>query len=353
MLRTFFDNKYFFLKVFLQQKSKHLNTSLIDKLLYTQIIFIFTTNFTHKKNNLRLWVGKKMVLEIENISPHCPECGGMVQSFIERGETVCKSCGLIINERDLDISHSGIRAYTKQEKDRKESTGCPMSILMPDIGLSTVIDRTKIKNPDLRRAAKWNTHMSWEKRNMLIAITELKRIGSNLNFPERVKKAAVKLYKEVFKRKLLRGRSINGMVAACSYFVCKEEKIPITLQEILEEASINANIVKKCYKILVRELNLKSPHIDPISLIPRYCADLSLSIEIEKEAIKMLQNFIIKTSICGKDPKGLCAGAIYLVSKLKNRRISQKEISQIIGVTEVTLRSRYKELLKGINFNFN
>lgn len=294
-----------------------------------------------------------MVLDIENITDFCPECGGLIQNFQERGETVCRQCGLIVFERGLDISHSGIRAYTKQEKDRKERTGCPISILMPDIGLSTIMDRTKIKNPDLRRAAKWNTHMTWEKRNMLIAITELKRIGSNLNFPERVKKATVRLYKEVFKRKLLRGRSINGMVAACSYFICKEERIPITLQEILEEASINSNIVKKCYKILVRELNLKSPHIDPISLIPRYCADLRLSIDVEKEAINVLKKFMKKMSICGKDPKGLCAGSIYLVAKLKNRRVSQKEISQVIGVTEVTLRSRYKELLKSLRFNFN
>ena len=293
-----------------------------------------------------------MVVEYDTVSNFCPECGGLTQVFYERGETVCKSCGLIVGERGLDISHSGIRAYTKQEKDKKERTGCPISILMPDIGLSTVIDRTKIKNPDLRRAAKWNTHMTWEKRNMLIAITELKRIGSNLNFPDRVKKAAVRLYKEVFKRNLLRGRSINGMVAACAYFVCKKERVPITLQEILDEASINQNIVKKCYKILVRELNLKSPHIDPVSLIPRYCADLGLGIEIEKETIKVLKSFIEKSSICGKDPKGLCAGAIYLIAKLKNRKISQKEISRVINVTEVTLRSRYKELLNGISFNF-
>ncbi len=293
-----------------------------------------------------------MVLDVENITNICPECGGMIQLFEERGETVCRQCGLIIFERGLDLSHSGIRAYTKQEKDKKERTGCPISILMPDIGLSTIIERKKIKNPDLRRAAKWNTHMSWEKRNMLIAITELKRIGSNLYFPEHVKKAIVRLYKEVFKRKLLRGRSINGMIAACSYFVCKEEKIPITLQEILDETSINSNIIKKCYNTLVRELNLKSPHIDPISLIPRYCADLNLSIEEEKESIKVLQNFIRKNSTCGKDPKGLCAGAIYLVTKLKNRKLSQKEISLVIGVTEVTLRSRYKEILKNLKFNF-
>ena len=293
-----------------------------------------------------------MVVEILSQTGYCPECGGSTISELQRGEIVCRICGLVIAEKEVDVSHSGIRAYSKQEKDKKERTGCPISILMPDIGLSTIIDRTKIKNPDLRRAAKWNTHLSWEKRNMLIAITELKRIGGNLNFPERVKKAAVRLYKEVFKKNLLRGRSINGMIAACAYFVCKKEKVPITLQEILDEASINDNIVKKCYKILVRELNLKSPHIDPVSLIPRYCADLSLNINVEKEAIKILKNFIANTSICGKDPKGLCAGAIYLVAKLKNHKVSQKDISRIIGVTEVTLRSRYKEFLQSISFNF-
>ncbi len=294
-----------------------------------------------------------MVVEVLPQTGFCPECGGSTISIHQRGEIVCQHCGLVISEKEVDVSHSGIRAYSKQEKDKKERTGCPISILMPDIGLSTIIDRTKIKNPDLRRAAKWNTHLSWEKRNMLIAITELKRIGGNLNFPERVKKAAVRLYKEVFKKNLLRGRSINGMIAACAYYVCKQERVPITLQEILDEASINDNIVKKCYKILVRELNLKSPHIDPVSLIPRYCADLGLGINVEKEAIKVLANFIKNTSICGKDPKGLCAGSIYLVAKLKNRKVSQKDISKVIGVTEVTLRSRYKEFLQNISFNFH
>ncbi|MBY8983450.1 MAG: transcription initiation factor IIB family protein [Candidatus Lokiarchaeota archaeon] len=293
-----------------------------------------------------------MVVEIIPQTSFCPECGGSTISIHQRGETVCQQCGLVVGEKEVDISHSGIRAYSKSEKDKKERTGCPISILMPDIGLSTIIDRKMIKNPDLRRAAKWNTHLSWEKRNMLIAITELKRIGGNLNFPERVKKAAVRLYKEVFKKNLLRGRSINGMIAACAYYVCKQERVPITLQEILDEASINDNIVKKCYKILVRELNLKSPHIDPVALIPRYCADLGLNIHVEKEAIKVLKTFIENTSICGKDPKGLCAGSIYLVAKLKNRKISQKDISKVIGVTEVTLRSRYKEFLQHISFNF-
>jgi len=282
----------------------------------------------------------------------CPECKGTTIVINERGDIVCRECGLIVQDHLLDLSHSGIRAYTKGEKERRSRTGGPISILVPDIGLSTIIDQSEIRNQDLRRAAKWNTHLSWKNRNMLIAITELKRIGSNLNFPEHVKKAAVKLYKKVFNKNLLRGRSINGMIAACAYYKCKQEKIPITLQEILDESSISDRVVKKCYKALVKELRLQMHNVDPVCLIPRYCADLGLSVDIEKECVKILRFYYKKNHICGKDPKGYCAGVIYLVSKFRNKKISQKEIANLIGVTEVTLRSRYKELMKAINFKY-
>ncbi|MHA1283490.1 MAG: transcription initiation factor IIB [Promethearchaeota archaeon] len=281
----------------------------------------------------------------------CPECGGKIIPIHPKGEEVCEQCGLVINERVVDYSHSDKRAFTKQEKDKRERTGSPISELLPDMGLSTVID-SNINNPDLKRAAKWNSRMTWDKRNILIATTELKRIASNLNLPDHIKKSAIRIYKEAFKKKLLRGRSINGMVAACLYFACREKKIPRTLQEILDQTSVSAKNVRRCYRTIIRELNLKAPSTDPIALIPRYIAELHLDIEIEKNTIKILQNYISKYSISGKDPKGLCAGALYLVCKVKNKRISQKEISNIVGVTEVTLRSRYKELIKKLNIDF-
>jgi transcription initiation factor TFIIB len=288
-------------------------------------------------------------IEVKSFSSSCPECGGKTISVQEKGEIVCGQCGLVVNERILDTSHSDKRAFTKQEKQKRERTGSPISILLPDMGLSTIIDKTKIKSPDLKRAAKWNSRMTWDKRNMLIATTELKRIASNLNLPDHVKKAAIRLYINAFKMKLLRGRSINGMVAACLYFTCRECKIPRTLQEILEESSISAKNVRRCYRTLIRELNLKVPSTDPISLIPKYVAELGLDADVEKMTIKILQIFISNNSTSGKDPKGLCAGALYLVSKKKNKRVSQKDIANIVGITEVTLRSRYKELVNKIN----
>ena len=290
-----------------------------------------------------------MIAKISKQSNLCPECRGSIILIEEKGETVCGQCGLIINERSIDYSRSGKRAYTNHEKNNREQTGAPISIMLPDMGLSTVIDKQKINNPDLKRAAKWNTRITWQKRNLLIASTELKRISSNLNLPNHVKEEAMRFYKEAFKRKLLRGRSINAMVAACLYLATRQKDIPRTLQEILEEASVSAKDVRRSISIMTREMNLKTQSTDPVALVPRYISDLELDSDIEALTKKILTTYITNFSISGKDPKGLCAGAIYLASRIKDLELTQQQIVNMVGVTEVTLRSRYKELKNKLN----
>lgn len=295
-----------------------------------------------------------MITKTKNLqtdSNACPECGGAIIALKETGDLICNQCGLVLEEKRLDLSHDGRRAFTVNEKNNRERTGAPISVLVPDIGLTNVIDRNKINNPDLKRAAKWNTRMSWEKRNILIATTELKRISTNLHLPNHVKQEAMSLYKEVFKQKLLRGRSINSMIAACIYYAIKKYRITRTLQEVLDETNENGKDVRRCYGVVIRELNLKAPNTNPIALIPRYTTKLGLSSEIEKLAIKIADTYISNFVTSGKDPKGIVGGAIYLASKIKNENFTQKQIADLIGVTEVTLRSRYKELKKKLNIS--
>jgi transcription initiation factor TFIIB len=290
------------------------------------------------------------VIKIETVlnsnvsSDVCPECAGSIISLNQIGEVVCSQCGLVINERSVNVNHSDKRAYTSQEKKQREHTGAPISSLLPDMGLTTVISKKDIKDPDLKRAVKWNTRITWEKRNLLIATTELKRICSNLNLPSFIKLEAIKLYKEAFKKKLLRGRSINSMIAACIYLAIRLKKIPRTLQEILEESAENEKDVRRCYRVLIRELNIKSPNTDPSALIPAFIADLQLNHEVEGIATKIVNMFSSNFSTSGKDPKGIVAGALYLASRIKGLELTQKHIADVVGVTEVTLRSRFKEL---------
>ena len=284
------------------------------------------------------------VTDLNIISDLCPECNGNVISLNQIGEIVCSDCGLVIKERSVDLSHSDKRAYTSQEKNQREHTGAPISSLLPDMGLTTVIDRKNIKDPDLKRAVKWNTRITWEKRNILIATTELKRICSNLNLPNHIRFEAIKLYKEAFKKKLLRGRSINSMIAASIYLAIRLKRIPRTLQEILDESSESEKDIRRCYRVLIREFNIKSPNTNPSDLIPTYIATLKLGLNIEINSTKIVNAYSERFSTSGKDPKGIVAGAIYLACRMKGLELTQKDIAEVVGVTEVTLRSRYKEL---------
>jgi transcription initiation factor TFIIB len=46
----------------------------------------------------------------------------------------------------------------------------------------------------------------------------------------------------------------------------------------------------------------------------------------------------------GKDPMGLAATVLYISCIKTGENITQKEISNVAGVTEVTLRNRFKDI---------
>ena len=66
---------------------------------------------------------------------------------------------------------------------------------------------------------------------------------------------------------------------------------------------------------------------------------------IQKCAIEMLKtaskNGLKRT---GKDPKGLAAACIYIAARDGNMRKTQSTVAYIAKITEVTLRSRAKQI---------
>ena len=84
---------------------------------------------------------KKTSLEMGDNSRGCPECHSeFIISDSHRGETICSNCGLVIDDHIPDTQRNDRRAFTQEEKEKRERTGSPISILLPDMGLSTIID---------------------------------------------------------------------------------------------------------------------------------------------------------------------------------------------------------------------
>ncbi|MFX1395095.1 MAG: transcription initiation factor IIB family protein [Promethearchaeota archaeon] len=280
----------------------------------------------------------------------CLECGGNISLLQEKGEIICNNCGLIISERNIDITNEGERYFNAEEMAKKRKIGPPTNTLLNNHH-STFLKKNYFKNPDLKRAVKQNNFLEWRQKNLITAANEIKRIAANLRLPDYVKDASMLLYKKYLKHNILNGRSISGMIAACLYYVCRANKISRSLKEISNRTSkINENMkeVYSCYKSLIKELNLKPPPPDPVSFVPRLIAELDLDPKVESPTIRVIRAFVSRACSAGRDPRGIAAGALYLVCRMINIKVSQKEIAKIAKITNITLCKRYKEILDNL-----
>lgn len=292
----------------------------------------------------------------------CPECGS--ESVVwdpVRGEYVCKSCGLVISEDRLDLGQDW-RAFDAEQMQKRARTGAPLKYTKTNKGLTTVID---LQNRDARgnliapqtkalmyRLRKWHkrtTISSSLERNMSIARAELARLAAYLDLPEQVQEEAARLYQKAVEKGLIRGRLIEVVIAAIVYTVCRLYGIPKTLDEIAEASGYPKKDIGRTFRFITKELGIEVPLTNPINYVPKFASALGLSGEAQELAIEILRKAIEKGLISGRGPTGVAAAAVYIAGLLKGERRTQKEVAEVAGITEVTIRNRYRELKKELN----
>jgi transcription initiation factor TFIIB len=273
----------------------------------------------------------------------CPECrSSSVVIDQHRGELICLDCGTVVQDVVYDFAQEK-RAFTAEEVESRRHNGSPISALS-DISWTTVIRPSDVASSELKRAVKWNSRLSWEKKNLLIAVNEIKRICTNLGLPRVIAESAAVMYKKVQKMNVLRGRSITGFVGACVYLACRMNKIPRSVNDIYGEMpNTTDRDIRLCYRVLVNELQVKVPRINTTALVPKFASLLGVSQETATLAERNLATYEAVHNTTGKDPKGMIAAALYIAAKQMNEARAQHEVATMCGITEVTLRSRIKE----------
>ncbi|BDH79116.1 transcription initiation factor IIB [Methanothermobacter tenebrarum] len=304
---------------------------------------------------------KKEISEIEK-ETRCPECGSEdLRGDYERAEIVCGKCGLVIDDNLLDMGPEW-RAFDHEQRDKRTRVGAPLTYTIHDKGLSTMIDwRNKdIYGRDIpaRNRAQWYRLRKWQRkirisgateRNLAYALSELDRDSSNLGLPRSVREAASMIYRKAVENKLIRGRSIEGVVAASLYAACRRCNVPRTLDEIAEISRVSKKEVGRTYRFLTRELNIKLPPTSPVDYVPRFATELGLSGEVQSKAIEIIEKAMKKGLTSGRGPTGVAAAALYIASVLLGERKTQRDVAEVAGVTEVTIRNRYKELTEQLD----
>jgi len=184
-------------------------------------------------------------------------------------------------------------------------------------------------------------------RNLTQALSEIDRLSSQMGLKKGVKELAAMLYRKLIVKRLVRSRSIDALSAASIYAALRLRKIPRSLKEVAKFTHLDYKVIGRHYRLLVRKLGLRMPVPEPKNYVPKLINRLELPGEMQEKVLEVLQDARdYKGLITGRDPRGLAAGAIYIASILTNNRVTQREISKAAGITEVTVRNRYKELVR-------
>ena len=292
--------------------------------------------------------------------PRCPSCGDRKMVTDQNtGELFCGKCGFVVSDK---ISDTGAewRSFANDETNRTR-VGAGTSLTMHDMGLSTIIGTqnkdstgkplTSTMKSSIERLRTWDSrtqaHSSAD-RNLRHALNEMDKLKDKLALTDAVIEKAAYIYRKAMEKKLVRGRSIQGLVAACLYASCRNTETPRTLDDIAKGINIRRKDVARCYRLIFRELELKMPVVDPVKGVSRIASIAKLTEKSKRRAIDILEKAKKLGIVAGKDPMGIAAAALYLACISTGEVKSQKDISIASGVTEVTIRNRCAGLRKMI-----
>ena len=294
----------------------------------------------------------------------CPKCNcEHLTKDYSRAELVCENCGLVIDAEIIDHGPEW-RAFDSDQREKKARVGAPMTYTMHDKGLTTTIgwqNRDSYgktiptrNRAQLYRLRKWQTRTrisNGTERNLAVALSSLDRMSSSLGLPRNVRETAAMIYRRAARRKIVRGRSIEGVASAVLYAACRQCNVPRTLEEISRVADLKKKEIGRNYREISRKLELKILPTSPQDYISRFCSMLKLSNDVQTKTIEILKQASNKELTSGRGPTGLASAALYIASVLCGERRTQREVAEVAGVTEVTIRNRYKELAKKLDID--
>ena len=293
----------------------------------------------------------------------CSICGkGKGKTVIidpESGEIICSNCGMVISDKVQDMSRPEWRAFSAEEVNDRCRTGAPTSLARHDRGLYTIIGRTDKDGAGHKLGASTYSTIKrlrvWDFRtqsrtataiNLMHAFNELDVLSDKLALPDAAVEKTAYIYRKAQRRGLVRGRSINALLAASAYIACREIGIPRSLRDIASASNMKRKHLAKAYRLLLIELDLKVPLVDQMKCIAKVANMANLSEKTKRQAISTM-NQVRKDEIllsAGKNPMGFAATILYVSSINIGENITQNDIAQAAGVTEVTLRNRLKDL---------
>lgn len=278
----------------------------------------------------------------------------------DSGEVVCSNCGLVLSDKASE-TRAEWRDFGS-ESEKRIRTGRHTSLARHDMGLSTTIGKTnrdasgRLLDGDTRyminRLRVWDYRIQLEapsERGLTKAFDELNRVRTKLSLSETMVEKAAYIYRKAYEKKLVRGRSISSLLGACVYLACRELDAPVTLKDITAASNVKRRDVSRSYRLLLTELDIKVPLVDPTKCVAKIANRAQLSEKIRRQAISLMRDVAGTRVQVGKAPMCFAATVLYIACRKNSAGITQRTIAEAAGVTEVSIRNRVREFTKKLD----
>ena len=278
----------------------------------------------------------------------CPECCSDNLSFLSEDENnkelICNNCGLLITEQELLL-------VSKRKKEKEEEE---------EIEIKPKKDEDRNRNTNINLDVNLNLKIkpsNKTEQRVLQGILKLEEISRKLQLDKEIKKKAAEVYKKAILKDLIKGRKNNVVISTCIYIAARKLGLNISLERICLEAGVGKRLLARNIRTFCRKLNIELKPTRIEEVLFSLSKSLSLSEEDLTKAYQIIQSAREQgINLNGKNRFGIAAAAIYLATeggrgnnKIKNKHkhkniITQRKLSIITGVTEITIKNRVREL---------
>ncbi len=303
-------------------------------------------------DNLLYGLDLNKKLEIPKTENSCISCKS-TKLVIDntKGYLVCQDCA-VINEEFLDKTHE-----FNGDINGTSNYGCPTNYFYPKSSLGT-----KLSSKGFNRlsAIQRQGQMPYKEKSLMEVLDRIQSKCKKYNITQTIIDTSKILYKKVSDSKHIRGkrkgknmimRCINrrSMIAACVFFACKLQKEPRSPKEIADIYDLEIKHVNKgCRKFLdyidITTIFSEIKSSQASDFIERFAKKLN----IEKQYIDKVNDISMNINKLGlastHEPPSVAAGCILLVGTMYNVEISKKQISEIFGISDVTISKTYRKI---------
>ena len=297
--------------------------------------------------------------EVPSDISECPEChSNKLVTDYDAGMRVCSVCGLVVSEepvmsmlpdwdnKDNQLQLDRATPITDPGYVAGTSNSTKIGFEKFDAKSNAIAHETQI---GFVRMSKLNSRaVGASAMGVRASDTARRTFGTwRAKLPSGLDAQIFDLFGKCHSLGLVKGRTIDQILVACTYHVLRENSVPTTLLALAEVTGIDKKDIARCYRLMIGAMKIKPTRRDPAIFISQFVSKLNLTGEFETVALDLYNRAKEKKITSGTSP--LCAAACccYLASLRLRLNIPQKTVADTLSVTEVSIRNVMRRLARG------